>query len=169
MLELTVLYFPSVQRFTKRYYLHNLKDFWSRFLGRFGWGLGLFYKGSGYQKGGGIILKGGGIRPLCTLWYYFAYFSGYITEHYLFSLWQVDFIILLASCFLSNRVTISSLFYNSTPNQLKNDCIWTFRSSKHTPEYKRNTWNGNLIFTETQMNVEVRDITIWQRMSWTEF
>ena len=59
------LYFPSIEGFKKRHYLHNLQDFWGRFLGHFGWGLGLFYKGGGYQKGG-IILKVG-IRPLCTL------------------------------------------------------------------------------------------------------
>ena len=27
LLELTVLYFPSIERFTKRHYLHNLQDF----------------------------------------------------------------------------------------------------------------------------------------------
>ena len=58
MLELALLHFPSIERFTKRHYLHNSQDFWGIFPGRFGWGLGLFYKGGGYQEGG-IILRGG--------------------------------------------------------------------------------------------------------------
>ena len=31
LLELTVLYFPSIEGFTKRHYFHNLQDFWGRF------------------------------------------------------------------------------------------------------------------------------------------
>ena len=66
LLKLTVLYFPSIERFTDNIYTiyrnfnedsrDGLASVW----------LGIFNKGSGYQTRR-ITLKGG-IRPLCKLW-----------------------------------------------------------------------------------------------------
>ena len=50
---------PFYRKVHKKTLFTQFTGFWARFPGWFGWGLGLFYKGGGYQKGWGSFWEGG--------------------------------------------------------------------------------------------------------------